>query len=77
MAGSSSTCAATGDDGTCGWAASRPESLARVRAELTAGAWLEGSARQRHLARTTLPIVLATTGVAGLILLWALSALNL
>jgi len=55
----------------------QPESLARVRAELTAGAWLEGSARQRHLARTTLQVVLATTGVAGLILLWALSALNL
>ena len=53
----------------------QPESLARVRAELTAGAWLEGFTRQRHLARTTLPIVLATTGVAGLILLWALNAL--
>jgi hypothetical protein len=53
------------------------ESLARIRAELPAGTWLEGSTRQRHLARTTLPILLATTGVAGLILLWALSALNL
>jgi hypothetical protein len=52
------------------------ESLARIRAELPAGAWLEGSTRHLHLARTTLPIVLATTGVAGLILLWALSALD-
>ncbi len=46
------------------------ESLARVRAELPPGAWLEGSAKQLHLARTTLPILLAATGVAGLILLW-------
>jgi hypothetical protein len=52
------------------------ESLARIRAELPAGAWLEGSTRQLHLARTTLPIVLASTGVLGLILLWALSALD-
>jgi hypothetical protein len=50
--------------------------LGLVRAELPAGAWLEGSTKQLHLARTTLPILLATTGVAGLILLWALSALT-
>ncbi len=50
--------------------------LTRVRGELAAGAWLEGSAKHLHLARTTLPIVLAATGVGGLILLWALSALD-
>jgi hypothetical protein len=48
--------------------------LARVRAELPAGAWLDSSARRLHLARTTLPIILAATGVGGLILLCALSA---
>jgi hypothetical protein len=53
------------------------ESLARVRAALGTGAWLEGSARRRHLARTTLPILFATTGVAGLILFWALRVLEL
>ena len=54
------------------------QSDARARARrITAGAWLEGSSQAPHLARTTLPIVLATTGVAGLILLWALSALDL
>lgn len=50
--------------------------LALVRAELPAGAWLEGPAKQLHLARTTLPIVLAATGVGGLILVWALKALD-
>jgi hypothetical protein len=53
------------------------EAFARIRAELPAGTWLEGSARRRHLARTTLPILLATTGLAGLILLSALHALSL
>jgi hypothetical protein len=53
------------------------ESLARVRAELSAGTWLEGSARRRHLARTTLPILVAIIGAGGLILLWALRALKL
>jgi hypothetical protein len=48
--------------------------LARLRAELPAGAWLDSSAKRLHLARTTLPIVLAATGVGGLILLCALSA---
>lgn len=52
------------------------DALARIRGELSPGVWLEGSARQRHLARTTLPIVLACTGVGGLLLLWALSALD-
>ncbi|MBK5297250.1 MAG: hypothetical protein JJE40_08835 [Vicinamibacteria bacterium] len=51
-------------------------SLARVRAELPSGAWLEGSVKHLHLARTTLPIVLAATGVGGLIMLWALKALD-
>lgn len=48
--------------------------IARVRAELPAGAWLDRSATRLHLARTTLPIVLAAAGVGGLILLCALSA---
>jgi len=51
-------------------------SLAHIRAALPAGAWLEGSAKQMHLARTTLPICLAAMGVGGLILLWILNALS-
>lgn len=50
--------------------------LAHVRAALPAGAWLEGSAKRLHLARTTLPICLAALGIGGLILLWVLSALS-
>lgn len=50
--------------------------LAHVRAALPAGAWLEGSAKQLHLARTTLPICLAAIGGGGMILLWVLSALS-
>lgn len=54
----------------------RTAALALVRAELPPGVWLEGSARQLHLARTTLPVVLAATGVGGLILVWVLKALD-
>lgn len=56
--------------------ADRPAALAHVRAALPAGAWLEGSAKQLHLARTTLPICLAAIGVGGLILLWVLDTLR-
>lgn len=52
------------------------EALAQVRASLPAGAWLEGSARLMHLARTTLPLALAATGAGGFALLWVLSLLE-
>ena len=52
-----------------------PGALSQVRAALAPGVWLEGPALRRHLVRTTLPVVLAATGVAGLLLvggLWLL-----
>jgi hypothetical protein len=52
------------------------EALRQVRAGLPAGAWLEGSARLRHLSRTTLPLALAAAGVGGLALLWVLWQLD-
>jgi len=51
------------------------EALGRVQAALAPGVWLEGQALRAHLARTILPVVLAVTGVAGLMLvagLWML-----
>ena len=48
------------------------ESLSRVRARLAPNVWLEGRELRRHLARTTLPLVLAVTGVLGLLLVWGL-----
>lgn len=52
------------------------EALAQVRASLPAGAWLEGSARLMHLARTTLPLALAAAGAGGFALLWVLGLLE-
>lgn len=52
------------------------EALAGVRASLPAGAWLEGSARLMHLARTALPLALAAVGAGGFALLWVLSLLG-
>lgn len=52
------------------------ETLARVRASLPPGAWLEGSAKLRHLARTTLPPALAAAGAGVFLLLWALRLLE-
>ena len=51
------------------------EGLTAVRGRLPAGAWLEGAARRRHLARTTLPIVLASAIVVGGLLWMALGVL--
>jgi hypothetical protein len=50
--------------------------LAQVRAALPPGAWLAGSAKHFHLARTTLPLVLAAAGIGGLILVWVLGAIG-
>lgn len=52
------------------------EELRQVRAGLPAGAWLDGSARLLHLARTTLPLALAAAGAGGFVLLWVLSRLE-
>jgi hypothetical protein len=57
-------------------AGAHPAALARIRGALEAGGWLEGRAMRAHLARTTLPIVLGATGVAGLLLVWVLAALD-
>jgi len=52
------------------------EELSAVRGQLPVGAWLEGAARHRHLARTTLPIVLASAIVVGGLLWIALGVLR-
>lgn len=49
--------------------------LVLVRAHLREGAWLDGAAKHKHLARTTLPLVLVATGIAGLLLLFVLRRL--
>ena len=51
--------------------------LAQVRAAIPPGAWLEGSAKHFHLARTTLPLVLGAAGIGGLILVWMLGAMGM
>jgi len=50
--------------------------LVLVRAHLREGAWLEGPAKHKHLARTTLPLVLGVTGAGGLLLLLVLRRLG-
>jgi hypothetical protein len=50
--------------------------LNAIRTQLPPGAWLEGAARHRHLARTTLPIVLASAVVGGGLLWMALDVLR-
>jgi ABC-type polysaccharide transport system permease subunit len=50
--------------------------LVLVRAQLRESAWLDGAAKHKHLARTTLPLVLGATGVAGLLLLLVLRRLG-
>lgn len=50
-------------------AAGHPDALAAVRGQLSAGVWLEGPALRQHLARTTLPIVVAVTFVLLLLLM--------
>jgi hypothetical protein len=55
---------------------SERQGLDAIRSQLPPGAWLDGAARQRHLARTTLPIVLASAILGGGLLWMALGALR-
>ena len=57
-------------------AADAAPTLVLLRAQLPAGVWLEGPAKHRYMARTTLPLVLGVAGVGGVLLLLVLRKLG-
>ena len=57
-------------------AAADAPALALVRAQLRAGVWLEGPAKHKYLARTTLPLVLGLTAAGVVLLLLVLRRLG-